>query len=185
MTIIERIVSPLGRRIDEASPLVDARLADGSRVNAIVPPLSLIGPCVTIRKFTKNPLSIDNLVGFGTLSEEMAEFLEACVKARLNIMVSGGTGSGKTEAFLLPLLAQLFKEAKTWQKVSNDPNWFDRRNTVYSPCQRENDTNEKGRHYPALRALIMYPMNALVSDQVSRLRRLIGDTENRFVVVQG
>jgi len=96
MTIIERIVSPLGRRIDEASPLVDARLADGSRVNAIVPPLSLIGPCVTIRKFTKNPLSIDNLVGFGTLSEEMAEFLEACVKARLNIMVSGGTGSGKT-----------------------------------------------------------------------------------------
>ena len=96
MTIIERIVSPLGRRIDEASLLVDARLADGSRVNAIVPPLSLIGPCVTIRKFTKNPLSIDNLVGFGTLSEEMAEFLEACVKARLNIMVSGGTGSGKT-----------------------------------------------------------------------------------------
>ena len=96
MTIIERIVSPLGRRIDEASPLVDARLADGSRVNAIVPPLSLIGPCVTIRKFTKNPLSIDNLVGFGSLSEEMAEFLEACVKARLNIMVSGGTGSGKT-----------------------------------------------------------------------------------------
>ena len=92
MNIIERIVSPLGRRIDEASPLVDARLADGSRVNAIVP----IGPCVTIRKFTKNPLSIDNLVGFGTLSEEMAEFLEACVKARLNIMVSGGTGSGKT-----------------------------------------------------------------------------------------
>jgi pilus assembly protein CpaF len=96
MNIIERIVSPLGRRIDESSPLVDARLADGSRVNAIVPPLSLIGPCVTIRKFTKNPLSIDNLVGFGTLSEEMAEFLEACVKARLNIMVSGGTGSGKT-----------------------------------------------------------------------------------------
>ena len=96
MTIIERIVSPLGRRIDEASPLVDARLSDGSRVNAIVPPLSLIGPCVTIRKFTKNPLSIDNLVGFGSLSEEMAEFLQACVKARLNIMVSGGTGSGKT-----------------------------------------------------------------------------------------
>ena len=96
MTIIERIVSPLGRRIDESSPLVDARLSDGSRVNAIVPPLSLIGPCVTIRKFTKNPLSIDNLVGFGTLSEEMAEFLEACIRARLNIIVSGGTGSGKT-----------------------------------------------------------------------------------------
>ncbi len=96
MTIIERIVAPLGRRIDESSPLVDARLADGSRVNAIVPPLSLIGPCLTIRKFTKDPLSVDNLIGFGTLSEEMAEFLRACVKARLNIMVSGGTGSGKT-----------------------------------------------------------------------------------------
>ena len=96
MTIIERIVAPLGRRIDESSPLVDARLADGSRVNAIVPPLSLIGPCVTIRKFTKDPLSVDDLIGFGTLSEEMAEFLKACVKARLNIMVSGGTGSGKT-----------------------------------------------------------------------------------------
>ena len=96
MTIIERIVAPLGRRIDESSPLVDARLTDGSRVNAIVPPLSLIGPCLTIRKFTKDPLSVDNLIGFGTLSEEMAEFLRACVKARLNIMVSGGTGSGKT-----------------------------------------------------------------------------------------
>ena len=96
MTIIERIVAPLGRRIDESSPLVDARLTDGSRVNAIVPPLSLVGPCLTIRKFTKDPLSVDNLIGFGTLSEEMAEFLRACVKARLNIMVSGGTGSGKT-----------------------------------------------------------------------------------------
>jgi len=96
MTIIERIVAPLGRRIDESSPLVDARLSDGSRVNAIVPPLSLIGPCVTIRKFTKDPLSVNDLISFGTLSEEMAEFLKACVKARLNIMVSGGTGSGKT-----------------------------------------------------------------------------------------
>ena len=92
MTIIERIVAPLGRRIDESSPLVDARLADGSRVNAIVPPLSLIGPCVTIRKFAKDPFSVNDLIGFGTLSEEMAD----CVKARLNIMVSGGTGSGKT-----------------------------------------------------------------------------------------
>ena len=96
MNIIDRILAPLGRRIDESSPLVDARLADGSRVNIIIPPLSLIGPCVTIRKFSKEPLTIENLVGFGTLSEDMASFLRSCVKARLNIVVSGGTGSGKT-----------------------------------------------------------------------------------------
>ena len=95
MNIIERILTPLGRRIDESSPMVDARLADGSRVNIIIPPLSLVGPCMTIRKFTKNPLSVENLVSFGTLNEDMAVFLRACVKARVNILVSGGTGSGK------------------------------------------------------------------------------------------
>ena len=96
MNIIERILSPLGRRIDESSPLVDARLDDGSRVNIIIPPLALVGPCVTIRKFSKKPLTVENLINFGTLSREMADFLKACVKARLNILVSGGTGSGKT-----------------------------------------------------------------------------------------
>ncbi len=96
MNIIDRILAPLGRRVDESSPLVDARLADGSRVNIIIHPLSLVGPCVTIRKFSKNPLSVDNLISFGSMSEDMAEFLRACVKARLNILVSGGTGSGKT-----------------------------------------------------------------------------------------
>ena len=96
MSIIERILTPLGRRVDESSPLVDARLADGSRVNIIIPPLSLVGPAVTIRKFSKKALSVKDLISFGTLSESMAEFLEACVKARLNILVSGGTGSGKT-----------------------------------------------------------------------------------------
>ncbi|MDF2947797.1 MAG: CpaF family protein [Bacillales bacterium] len=96
MSVIEKIVSPLGRRIDESSPMVDARLPDGSRVNAIIPPLALNGPVITIRKFAKDALTIDNLVEFGTLSKEMAIFLEACVKARLNIFVSGGTGSGKT-----------------------------------------------------------------------------------------
>ena len=96
MNIIEKILTPLGRRVDESSPMVDARLADGSRVNIIIPPLSLVGPAVTIRKFSKNALSIHDLVGFGTLSDDMASFLEACVKARLNILVSGGTGSGKT-----------------------------------------------------------------------------------------
>ena len=96
MTIVERILTPLGRRIDESSPLVDARLADGSRVNIIIAPLSLVGPCVTIRNFSKTPLSVENLISFGTLSEDMAMFLQACVKARLNVLVSGGTGSGKT-----------------------------------------------------------------------------------------
>lgn len=94
--IIEKIVAPIGRRIDESSPMVDARLPDGSRVNAIIPPISLVGPSITIRKFSKDPLTIDDLLGFGTLSLEMAAFLEAAVKGRLNIVVSGGTGSGKT-----------------------------------------------------------------------------------------
>ncbi|PKM82419.1 MAG: type II secretion system protein E [Firmicutes bacterium HGW-Firmicutes-14] len=96
MHIIEKIVAPLGRRVDESSPMVDARLPDGSRVNAIIPPLALKGPCITIRKFSKDPLQIEDLIRFGSLTPEMAKFLEACVKARLNIVVSGGTGSGKT-----------------------------------------------------------------------------------------
>jgi pilus assembly protein CpaF len=96
MRVIERIVAPLGRRIDESSPMVDARLADGSRVNVIIPPLSLMGPCISIRKFAKKALSVADLVQFGALTEEMAEFLDACVRARLNVVVSGGTGSGKT-----------------------------------------------------------------------------------------
>ena len=96
MRIIEKIVSPLGRRIDESSPMVDARLPDGSRVNAIIPPLSLKGPSITIRKFSKDPFEISDLIRFGTLTEQMAEFLESAVKAKLNIVVSGGTGSGKT-----------------------------------------------------------------------------------------
>lgn len=96
MNIIERILTPLGRRVDESSPLVDARLEDGSRVNIIIPPLSLIGPCLTIRKFSKTPLTVDNLISFGTMDEKMATFLRACIKARVNILVSGGTGSGKT-----------------------------------------------------------------------------------------
>ena len=96
MKIIQRIIAPIGRRVDESSPMVDARLADGSRVNAIIPPLSLVGPVVTIRKFSATPFTVEDLVRFGTATPEMFEFLEACVKARLNIFVSGGTGSGKT-----------------------------------------------------------------------------------------
>lgn len=96
MTIIDRIVSSIGRHIDESSPMVDARLKDGSRVNVIVPPLSLVGPVLTIRKFSKIPFTSDNLIEFGSISQKMVSFLDACVKGRLNIIVSGGTGSGKT-----------------------------------------------------------------------------------------
>ncbi len=96
MRIIDRIIAPLGRRIDQASPRVDARLPDGSRVNAIIEPLSLIGPVITIRKFAARPFTVEDLVSFGTASPEMFEFLRCCVEARLNVFVSGGTGSGKT-----------------------------------------------------------------------------------------
>jgi pilus assembly protein CpaF len=96
LAVIERIVSPIGRRIDESQPYVDARLPDGSRVNAIIHPLSLTGPCLTIRKFSKTPFTVDDLVRFGTWTREMAAFIEACVRLRKNIVISGGTGSGKT-----------------------------------------------------------------------------------------
>ena len=96
MRIIDRIIAPIGRRVDESSPMVDARLVDGSRVNAIIPPISLVGPVITIRKFSASPLTVDDLIRFGTSTPEMFDFLRACVEARLNIFVSGGTGSGKT-----------------------------------------------------------------------------------------
>ncbi len=96
MRIIERIISPLGRHIDESSPMVDARLGDGSRVNAIIPPLAVDGPSITIRKFSRDPLSIEDLIRYGTLTPAIAIFLQACVTAKINIVVSGGTGSGKT-----------------------------------------------------------------------------------------
>jgi pilus assembly protein CpaF len=106
--VIERIVSKVGRRIDESSPLVDARLADGSRVNAIIPPLAVNGPSLTIRKFSHVPLTVRNLIEWGSLTVEMAELLSACVRARLNIIVSGGTGTGKTT--LLNVLSSFIPE---------------------------------------------------------------------------
>src|SRR6478735_1664628 len=96
MRIIDRIIAPIGRRVDESSPMVDARLTDGSRVNAIIPPLSLVGPVITIRKFSASPFTVDDLIRFGTATSDMFDFLRACVEARLNLFVSGGTGSGKT-----------------------------------------------------------------------------------------
>ena len=95
-TVIERIVTRIGRRIDESSPLVDARLQDGSRVNAVIPPLAVDGPSLTIRKFAAVPLTVDDLIRFNSISPDMAQLLDACVRARLNVIVSGGTGTGKT-----------------------------------------------------------------------------------------
>jgi pilus assembly protein CpaF len=106
--VIDRIISPIGRRIDESTPMVDARLPDGSRVNAIIPPLALDGATVTIRKFAKTPLTVDDLVRFGSLTQECVQFLRSCVIARLNCIVAGGTGSGKTT--LLNVLSSFIPE---------------------------------------------------------------------------
>lgn len=110
MSAIERIVSPLGRRIDESSPMVDARLKDGSRVNAIIPPLALRGPCLTIRKFTKTKLVADDLIGYGSIDQSMVDFLKVAVEQRMNIVISGGTGSGKTT--LLNILSNFIPESE-------------------------------------------------------------------------
>jgi pilus assembly protein CpaF len=96
LQVIDRIVSSIGRRVDESSPMVDARLKDGSRVNVIIPPLALTGPTVTIRKFSKDPLQISDLLRYGSVTQEMVDFVRSCVRARMNVVVSGGTGSGKT-----------------------------------------------------------------------------------------
>jgi len=108
LKVIDRIIRPLGRRIDRKWPMVDARLPDGSRVNAIIPPCSIDGPTITIRKFSKKKLEVSDLIRFGSMTEQMAEFLRACVVSRLNIVVSGGTGSGKTT--LLNVLSNFIPE---------------------------------------------------------------------------
>src|SRR5438105_1556582 len=115
--VIERIVAPLGRHIDESSPLVDARLSDGSRVNAIIPPLALNGPCITIRKFKRDLLSAENLIDFGTLTPQMADFLDTCVKVRRNIVIPGGTGPGKTT--LLNILSSYIPDRKPIGTIEN------------------------------------------------------------------
>jgi pilus assembly protein CpaF len=108
--VIDKIVTPLGRRVDESSPMVDARLPDGSRVNAIIPPLSLNGPVLTIRKFSVDPYTVEDLIGFGSLTQGMAAFLAACVKVKLNVIVSGGSGAGKTT--LLNVLSSFIPEGE-------------------------------------------------------------------------
>jgi pilus assembly protein CpaF len=117
MRIIDRIVAPLGRRIDEGSPMVDARLPDGSRVNAVVPPISLNGPTLTIRLFAKIPFTVENLIEFGTLTPEAVEFLKACVVSKLNIFISGGTGSGKTT--LLNILSSFIPDGERIVTIEN------------------------------------------------------------------
>jgi pilus assembly protein CpaF len=117
MRIIDRIVAPLGRRIDEAQPYVDARLPDGSRVNAVIPPISLVGPTITIRKFFKIPLTVEQIIANGSITPEAIEFLKACVIARLNMLVSGGTGSGKTT--LLNILSSFIPEDERIVTIEN------------------------------------------------------------------
>jgi pilus assembly protein CpaF len=117
MRIIDRIVAPLGRRIDEASPYVDARLPDGSRVNAVIPPISLIGPSITIRIFAKNPITVEQYIEFGSITPESMQFLKACVQSKLNIIISGGTGSGKTT--LLNILSGFIPESDRIVTIEN------------------------------------------------------------------
>ncbi len=117
MRIIDRIVAPLGRRIDESSPYVDARLPDGSRVNAVIPPISLVGPVLTIRKFAKNPITLEQLVQFGSITTEALQFLKACVEARMNVIISGGTGSGKTT--FLNILSQFIPSDERIVTIEN------------------------------------------------------------------
>jgi pilus assembly protein CpaF len=117
LRIIDRIVAPLGRSIDESSPYVDARLPDGSRVNAVIPPISLVGPVLTVRKFAKNPITLEQLIEYGTITPEALQFLKACVESKLNLVISGGTGSGKTT--LLNILSQFIPADERIVTVEN------------------------------------------------------------------
>ncbi|NTU83604.1 MAG: CpaF family protein [Chloroflexales bacterium] len=151
LRIIDRIVAPLGRRVDESSPMVDARLPDGSRVNAIIRPLALNGPTITIRKFRKDRLTVDDLVHYGSMSREMGEFLAACVKARVNIVVSGGTGSGKTT--LLNVLSSFIPEDERIITVENAAELQLRQEHVVSLESRP--PNVEGRGEVTIRDLVI------------------------------
>ena len=127
--VIDRIVAPLGRRVDESSPLVDARLPDGSRVNAIIPPLALGGPVLTIRKFSRQPFTLDRLVELKTLRPDMAKYLERCVRQRVSVLVSGGTGSGKTSTLnalgrVIPLGERLITIEDSAELQLGHPHWI-------------------------------------------------------------
>ena len=143
MRVIDRIISPLGRRCDESSPMVDARLPDGSRVNAIIPPLSLVGPVITVRKFSKNPLTTDDLINFGTLTPDMVAFLKACVEARLNVIVSCGTGSGKTT--LLNILSSFIPDDERIVTIEDSAELQLRQEHVVTLESRPANVEGKGR----------------------------------------
>ena len=151
LRIIDRIVAPLGRRVDESSPMVDARLQDGSRVNAIIRPLALNGPTVTIRKFKKDKMTVDDLVRFGSMSRGMGDFLEACVKSRTNVVVSGGTGSGKTT--LLNVLSSFIPEDERIITVENAAELQLRQDHVVSLESRP--PNVEGRGEVTIRDLVI------------------------------
>jgi pilus assembly protein CpaF len=151
MRIIDRIVAPLGRRIDESQPYVDARLPDGSRVNAIIPPISLVGPTITIRKFFKIPLTVEQLIQFGSISAEAIEFLKACVQSRLNLLVSGGTGSGKTT--LLNILSGFIPDDERIVTIENAAELQLRQEHVVTLESRP--PNIEGRGEVSIRDLVM------------------------------
>ncbi len=151
MRIIDRIVAPLGRRIDEAQPYVDARLPDGSRVNAVIPPISLVGPTITIRKFFKIPLTVEQIIANGSISPEAIEFLKACVIARLNTLVSGGTGSGKTT--LLNILSGYIPEDERIVTIENAAELQLRQEHVVTLESRP--PNIEGRGEVAIRDLVI------------------------------
>jgi pilus assembly protein CpaF len=151
MRIIDRIVAPLGRRIDESSPYVDARLPDGSRVNAIIPPISLVGPVLTVRKFAKNPISLEQLIQYGTITPEALQFLKACVESRLNMIISGGTGSGKTT--LLNILSQFIPADERIVTVENAAELQLRQEHVVTLESRP--PNIEGRGEVTIRSLVI------------------------------
>ncbi len=151
MRIVDRIVSPLGRRVDESQPFVDARLLDGSRVNIIIPPLSLVGPTITIRKFAKVPFTIDDMVKNGTFTAEYVEFCKACVEAKLNIVISGGTGSGKTTQ--LNLLSGFIPDGERILTIENAAELQLRQEHVISLESRP--PNIEGRGEVSMRDLVV------------------------------
>jgi pilus assembly protein CpaF len=151
MRIIERIVAPLGRRVDESSPYVDARLPDGSRVNVVIPPISLVGPVITIRKFSKNPITIEQLVGYGSITPEAVQLLKACVEARVNIIISGGTGSGKTT--LLNVMSSFIPSDERICTIENAAELQLRQDHVVTLESRP--ANIEGRGEVTIRALVI------------------------------